>query len=82
LASLLTKARTQAVSLEQLLGAHPVATAIIGHLRPWETVLAARETCRTFCRAIDSYMKGEAFVRRRFGAMDGRCAAAYVCLGR
>ena len=38
---------------------HPVATAIIGHLHPWKTVLAARATCRTFRRAIESYMKGE-----------------------
>ena len=50
----------QAVTLEQLLGVHLVANAIIGHLHPWKTVLAARATCRTFRRAIESYMKGAA----------------------
>jgi hypothetical protein len=50
----------QAVSLEQLLGLHTVATAIVRHLRPWETVLAARKTCRAFRRAIEAFMRGEA----------------------
>jgi hypothetical protein len=57
------------VSLEQLLGAHPVATAIISHLRPWVTVLAARATCRTFRRTIEAYMKSAALPPAEAGGM-------------